>query len=67
MIWLYLIYGTINIFIIEWVLDFVDKRIEGGMENKIEFTTPLRIIMIFLWPIFTFVFWFNFIKSWINK
>jgi len=67
MIWLYLMYGTINIFIIEWVLDFVDKRIEGGMENKIQFTTPLRIIMIFLWPIFTFVFWFNFIKSWINK
>lgn len=67
MIWLYLIYGTINIFIIEWVLDFVDKRIEGGMENKIEFTTPLRIIMILLWPIFTFVFWFNFIKSWITK
>ena len=58
---LYLFWGVVNIFTIELILDYVDRKV--GLDRKVEFTNFNRLILILLWPIYTFVFWYNFFKS----
>jgi len=58
---LYLFWGVVNIFTIELILDYVDRKV--GLDRKVEFTNFNRLILILLWPIYTFVFWYNFFKG----
>ncbi len=58
---LYLFWGVVNIFTIELILEYVDRKV--GLDRKVEFTNFNRLILILLWPIYTFVFWYNFFKG----
>jgi len=57
----YLFWGVINTFLIESILDYVDKKV--GLDTNFEFNLFHRIIFILFWPIYSFVFWYNFFKG----
>lgn len=59
---LYLIVGFIHMFLINFITNRITKL--GG---KIEYPHSERIMVILVWPVFGFVFWYNFFKTLLDK
>jgi len=45
------------------IMDFFINKLAELMDDKEPLTNKERLIVLILWPIYTIVFWFNFIKS----
>lgn len=59
---LYLIVGFIHMFLINFITNRITKL--GG---NIEYPHSQRIGIILVWPVFGFVFWYNFFKTLLDK
>lgn len=59
---LYLTTGFIHMFFIQLVMIRIKKL--GG---KIEFDHGERIMTVLVWPVFSFMFWYNFIRTLLHK
>jgi hypothetical protein len=61
----YIILGCINIIIISLILDWADRR--GALTIPFDPTMEQRLAMLALWPVTTFIFWYNFLKSYFDN
>ena len=55
----YFLIGSVQLII----MDFFINKLAELMDDKEPLTNKERLIVLILWPIYTIVFWFNFIKS----
>ena len=61
----YIIIGCLNIIAINLILDWADRR--GALSIPFNPTWEQRIWMLGFWPVTTFIFWYNFIKAYIDN
>jgi len=54
----YLLIGGLSLMVMDYMVTKVAKLLD-----KQPFTNTERIVVLVLWPIYTFVFWYNFFKS----
>ena len=54
----YFLIGTLSLMIMDYMVTKVAKVFDKEPFNNAE-----RVIILLLWPIYTFVFWYNFFKS----
>ena len=54
----YLLIGTLSLMIMDYMVNKVAKIL-----GKEPFTNMERIIILILWPMYTIIFWYNFLKS----
>ncbi len=62
---LYLLLGLAHMFLMDLVIFRINKISDA--EEKIYFGHPERISTILVWPIMSFIFWFNVFKSVFRK
>ena len=55
----YFLIGSVQLII----MDFFINKLAELMDDKEPLTNKERLIVLILWPIYSIVFWFNFIKS----
>jgi hypothetical protein len=60
----YLLIGALQLLVMDYATSKVADMV--GDESR-KFTNWERIIILFLWPIYAWVFWFEFIRSLSNK
>ena len=60
----YIIIGCLNIIAINLILDW-DRQ--GALSIPFNPTWEQRIWMLGFWPVTTFIFWYNFIKSYFDN
>jgi len=56
----YLLVGGLTLFVMDY---FVTKIADLKEEPNRKFTNMERIVVLLLWPIYGWVFWFNFIRA----
>ena len=61
----YIIIGCLNIIAINLILDWADKR--GALSIPFDPTWEQRIMMLALWPVTTFIFWYNFLSKFFKR
>ena len=61
----YIIIGCLNIVAINLILDWADKR--GALSIPFDPTWEQRIMMLALWPVTTFIFWYNFLSKFFKR
>lgn len=54
----YFLIGTLSLMILDYMVTKVAKALD-----KETFTNWERVMVLLLWPIYTFTFWYNFFKS----
>ena len=54
----YFLIGGVSLMVMDYMVTKVAKLLD-----KEPFTNGERLAVLVLWPIYTFVFWYNFIKS----
>jgi hypothetical protein len=54
----YFLIGGLSLMVMDYMVTKVAKLLD-----KDPFTNVERLVVLLLWPIYTFVFWYNFIKS----
>lgn len=59
---LYIIIGFIHMFIITLIIMHIKK-----LGSNLEFTNLEKIFTILVWPVFSFVFWYNFIRNFLDR
>ena len=61
----YIIIGCLNILAINMILEWADGK--GALTTPYNPTWKQRILMLGIWPVTTFIFWYWFMKSWIDN
>ncbi len=61
----YIIIGCLNIVAINLILDWADRR--GALSIPFDPTWEQRIMMLALWPVTTFIFWYNFLSKFFKR
>jgi len=61
----YIIIGCLNIVAINLILDYADRR--GALSIPFDPTWEQRIMMLALWPVTTFIFWYNFLSKFFKR
>ena len=60
----YIIIGCLNILAINMILEWADSK--GALTTPYNPTWKQRIWALTFWPVTTFIFWYWFVKSWIE-
>ena len=61
----YIIIGCLNIVAINLILDWADRR--GALSIPFDPTWEQRIMMLAMWPVTTFIFWYNFLSKFFKR
>ena len=61
----YIIIGCLNIVAINLILDWADRR--GALSIPFDPTWEQRILMLAMWPVTTFIFWYNFLSKFFKR
>ena len=58
----YFLIGALSLMVMDYAVTKIAKLL-----GKEPLTNMERMVVLLLWPLYTFVFWYNFIKSWFGN